>query len=315
MAWELKEPDEYQSSYLFKWGSKIAKLLDHVKVPYVAWGDLMNSHMIRDSDTNWGCLSWYGHLGFVVSDDRFDAAIRALRVAGLSEDSCYPEYCHWANGPESCRLPYPWPAHHFHHYVGDVKWVRGKQIKCYPVGLYRKSQWLWLLPDLPLDFPEPNDPNFMLSTDRRLPDWDVEGFGNSFHPIKLLTPVRWIESLICQTIRDLSLKGNRGRARHIPVEEFHQRLARQLPPELFHLDLLQQPFRTIYKLSTVGDFGMYPLLWLCLDRIWEEWQETGSMPDPVLPFNNQKKRRRIEEYRSQHGFSRNKVSEMLRNGI
>ncbi|GKZ65426.1 hypothetical protein AnigIFM50267_008482 [Aspergillus niger] len=58
MAWELKEPDEYQSSYLFKWGSKIAKLLDHVKVPYVAWGDLMNSHMIRDSDTNWGCLSW-----------------------------------------------------------------------------------------------------------------------------------------------------------------------------------------------------------------------------------------------------------------
>lgn len=47
MVWKyLDSPELYHSSYRLEWGSKIAKLLDHAKVPYVAWGDLMNVHMV-----------------------------------------------------------------------------------------------------------------------------------------------------------------------------------------------------------------------------------------------------------------------------
>ncbi|GLA48380.1 hypothetical protein AnigIFM63604_003868 [Aspergillus niger] len=309
MVWKyLDSPELYHSSYRLEWGSKIAKLLDHAKVPYVAWGDLMNVHMVMHIVTNRA-------LCFVVPDDRLDAAIRALRIAGFPENPCQVSFCDWASPPKN-RMPNPWPDHHFHHYqeVKDLVWS-GTYTVCYPIGLVRKSQWLWLLPDLPLDFPEPNDPNFMLSTDRRLPDWDMEGFGNSFYPIKLLTPARWIESLFCQEIRDSSLTDDLSEPWHRPVKDFHERLARLLHPELFHVDLIQQPFRTFYKLNTNWRPLSFPLMELLMARLWEEWQKAGSMPNPVFPFDIERHKQNVEKFKQAFPYSDNKLSEILRNGV
>lgn len=45
MGWKPKFPTpEYDSADWLNWGSQIAKLLDHAKIPYVACGDLMNVH-------------------------------------------------------------------------------------------------------------------------------------------------------------------------------------------------------------------------------------------------------------------------------
>lgn len=251
----------------------------------------------------------------MVPDDRLDAAIRALRVAGFPENPCQVSFCDWASPPKN-RMPNPWPDHHFHHYqeVKDLVWS-GTYTVCYPIGLVRKSQWLWLLPDLPLDFPEPNDPNFMLSTDRRLPDWDMEGFGNSFYPIKLLTPARWIESLFCQEIRDSSLTDDLSEPWHRPVKDFHERLARLLHPELFHVDLIQQPFRTFYKLNTNWRPLSFPLMELLMARLWEEWQKAGSMPNPVFPFDIERHKQNVEKFKQAFPYSDNKLSEILRNGV
>ncbi|BCR97774.1 uncharacterized protein AKAW2_31093S [Aspergillus luchuensis] len=285
MGWKPKFPTpEYDSADWLNWGSQIAKLLDHAKIPYVACGDLMNVHYQQvDRDISISIC-------FVVADDRLDAAIRALRVAGLSEDPC-PEHCFWAENPTHRLNPFPlpWSARHFHRYL-DFE-------LCYPVGLLRKSQWLWLMPDLPLEFPEPNDPNFILSTDRRLPDWDMDGYGNSFYPIKLLTPARWIESLFSLHIRDLSVVREFDLRWYHHVVKFHARLARLLPPELFHIDLIQAPFRTLY----IEEADMRNTLnykHLLMDRLWEEWQEAGSMPDPIHPFNHKKYKKKVKEYRS-----------------
>ncbi|GKZ29332.1 hypothetical protein AbraIFM66950_004461 [Aspergillus brasiliensis] len=301
MAWKSwLSPEEHDESYRIEWGSKVARLLDCAKVPYVAWGDLMDAHLSNDFETE-------STLCFVVPDNRLDAAIRALRLAGLSEDPCRVDFCDWAGSPDCGNYDSsPWPAHHF-HYFRRCQYFGRETTVCSPIGLFQKSQWLWLLPDPPLEFPEPNDPNFMLSTDRRHPDWDMKGFGNSFYPIKLLTPARWIESLFCQAIRDRSIidisqkvwYGYMGRTHRRwvrPVQTFHERLARLLPPELFHLDLLQEPFRTIYELKTYQLYygPYYHFAETVMDRLWEEWQEAGSMPDPVYPFDIENCKRDIE---------------------
>ncbi|GFN10332.1 MaoC like domain family protein [Aspergillus tubingensis] len=286
MGWKsMLWPAEYDPSGRFKRGSQIAKLLDHAKIPYVACGDLMDGHYEIEH------LATSISICFVVPDDRLDAAIRALRVAGLSENPCTAGWsgCCWANLPTDVDdYAFPWPAKHFHHYLNSRL--------CYPVGLLRKSQWLWLMPDLPLEFPEPNDPNFILSTDRRLPYWDMDGYGNSFYPIKLLTPARWIESLFSLHIRDLSTDQRFHEYWYHHIVEFNERLARLLPPELFHIDLIQPPFRTLY-IEQTDRRNTVNYKHLLMDRLWEEWQEAGSMPDPVFPFDSERYKKSLEDRR------------------
>ncbi|OJZ84014.1 hypothetical protein ASPFODRAFT_35462 [Aspergillus luchuensis CBS 106.47] len=280
MGWESRfPPPKHLGGRQLEFGSQIAKLFDYAKIPYVACGDLMNLHYHEDGSAT------ASDICFVVPDDRLDASIRALRVAGLSEDPCTAGYagCCWAKIPDHYYpYPFPWPAKHFHRYI--MEGFYEKKTACYSVGLLRKSQWLWLMPDLPLEFPEPNDPNFILSTDRRLPDWDMNGIGNSFYPIKLLTPARWIESLFSLHIRDLSVDRRFRKYWYHHVVQFHAEFARQLPPELFHIDLIQGPFRTLY-IEEADRRNTYNYKHLLMDRLWEEWQEAGSMPDPIYPFN------------------------------
>ncbi|GAQ44421.1 similar to An18g05280 [Aspergillus niger] len=284
MGWKsLFPPPKHFGERRLKLGSQLAKLLDHAKIPYVACGDLMNVHYQEEDSAT------FLDICFVVPDDRLDAAIRALRVAGLSEDPCTAGCC-WARNPTNFYpFPLQWPAKHFHRYLDFYS--------CNPVGLLRKSQWLWLMPDLPLEFPEPNDPNFILSTDRRLPDWDRDGFGNSFYPIKLLTPARWIESLFSLHIRDLSVVQRFDERWYHHVVKFHARLARLLPPELFHIDLIRQPFRILY-IEETDRRNTLNYKHLLMDRLWEEWQEAGSMPDPIYPFNIERYKKDIKENRN-----------------
>lgn len=91
------------------------------------------------------------------------------------------------------------------------------------VSLFRKSYYLWCLPDIPLGTPPPNDPHWVLSNDqRRLPaectdSWpgattlgllesDNGSSGpwpSTLHPVRTLTAPAHIEALILLLCRDL----------------------------------------------------------------------------------------------------------------
>lgn len=74
------------------------------------------------------------------------------------------------------------------------------------MALYKKSLFIWALPDPELGLPAPNDPNFILASDDRLPPQAVRGgsgpWSSSLYPVKILTAPRFTEALILLWCRD-----------------------------------------------------------------------------------------------------------------
>lgn len=161
------------------------------------------------------------NLAFIIPDHLIDTAVRALRDAGFPDEDGLPR----------CSLPQlvrdesngimPLPCHRF-RLEEDIDWMLGpaeiggiclediKSIKEsyeHPeLVLYRKSEFLWAMPDFTLELPGPNDPNFMLANDRRLPAKALgKGSGRVEDPncrLKILTPARFIEMNLLLEARD-----------------------------------------------------------------------------------------------------------------
>ncbi|PYH88460.1 hypothetical protein BO71DRAFT_301494, partial [Aspergillus ellipticus CBS 707.79] len=74
------------------------------------------------------------------------------------------------------------------------------------LGLFKKSIWLWHIPPLPVGLPGPEDEDFMLATDPRLPhhtSWTRGRYPSSLYPVKVLSPApRYVENMIYLTCRD-----------------------------------------------------------------------------------------------------------------
>ena len=74
------------------------------------------------------------------------------------------------------------------------------------LALYKKSKYIWALPELELGLPTPDDPNFILVSDERLPPAAIRGgcgpWPSSSYPVKALTAPRLTEALILLLCRD-----------------------------------------------------------------------------------------------------------------
>lgn len=95
----------------------------------------------------------------------------------------------------------PRAEEHFHIYPELVDEVHADT-----VGLFTKSSLIWTLPDLELKLPAADDPNFMLASDERLPPRAIPGgsgpWPSSLHPVRILTPTRFLETQILLYCRD-----------------------------------------------------------------------------------------------------------------
>lgn len=66
--------------------------------------------------------------------------------------------------------------------------------------ILRKSDIYWALPDLPVQAPAADDRHYALSNDPRFGQWPDE-----LGPVRIVTPVAILESLILLTCRDLEV--------------------------------------------------------------------------------------------------------------
>ncbi|RJE26185.1 hypothetical protein PHISCL_01433 [Aspergillus sclerotialis] len=132
---------------------------------------------------------------FIVPDHLIQPAYRTLLAAGFPP--CQEGgNCLQLRGNRSS----PRPEEHFHLYPELVDDVHTDIL-----GLYKKSNLLWTLPDLELKLPAADDPNFMLASDERLPKTPDGGSGpwpSFLHPVRILTPTRFLETQILLHCRD-----------------------------------------------------------------------------------------------------------------
>ena len=149
-----------------------------------------------------------------------DAAVQALKDAGFSDGDGkeFTGKCHWLEQKkEEVTDTAPWPAHWFHGH--SVPWTPDhpfsedvhhslQQERIHgDICLHRKSEAFWALPDPSLEDPAPDDPNYMLATDPRLPEEAFPGFGSGRYTVpgcrvQIPTPSRFTESLILNNMRE-----------------------------------------------------------------------------------------------------------------
>ncbi|GIC90281.1 uncharacterized protein Aud_006715 [Aspergillus udagawae] len=182
--------------------ASIAKLLDANGIPNVMWGPYV--------------LACYGaplvlyDFAFVIPDQHIDRAREVLLAANFPPCP-QGDDCHLIQ--PICSLP-----HSYAHFILDDKGQppRGHNRQTgfwhpFRLELHKKSQLLWALPDIPLGAPAPDDPNYMLVNDDRLPDYNpIFKAGRApytHYPVKMPTLPRYAESLAYGYLRKQRSEG------------------------------------------------------------------------------------------------------------
>ncbi|PLB46200.1 hypothetical protein P170DRAFT_429337 [Aspergillus steynii IBT 23096] len=192
---------------------EIGKLLDHAGVPNYVWGEIYLTLIAAPVVIH--------KLDFFVPDHLIDVAINTLRNADFPDDKDNPR-CAWNKKAHEREGTWPIPYHMF-HLEEDDSLLMDEQDEHFPktaedierikgpwhvdLFLYRKSDYFWDLPDIPVGLPAPDDPNFMLANDRRLPVERVQGSGDGRIEdpncqLKIVAPPRYIESNLLLIARD-----------------------------------------------------------------------------------------------------------------
>ena len=202
-----------------------------------------------------------------------DAAIQALKDVGFSDSKDFPSRCPWQEKKkEELTTSAPWPVHWFH--LHSPPWTPEDELseevynriqqdsRHHDLCLHRKSEALWALPDLSLEDPAPDNPNYMLATDSRLPKNRL-GFGHGRFTmpdcrLQIPTPTRFTESLFLITARERKMldRGN------------------------FWMRYLAYMGMYVYKVSMDEDFISPATLQPSLGKIWNEYRDPSiSVPE------------------------------------
>ncbi|RDH37401.1 hypothetical protein BDQ94DRAFT_166595 [Aspergillus welwitschiae] len=165
----------------------LAWLLREAKVPAFPWGPEVTRIYGSEADLRYSI--------WAVKDEAMEKAVQVLNEAGLPP--CKNGRRCAVNDPEYTSLPFP-----DHHYHTDLNYRQTHVTN--GVYLYRKSRFFPLYPDPPLDDPKPDDRYYMLSSDKRLPDWSypcVQRMSEDEYPVIIPTPARYLEAVCLQSIR------------------------------------------------------------------------------------------------------------------
>ncbi|PYH88213.1 hypothetical protein BO71DRAFT_445399 [Aspergillus ellipticus CBS 707.79] len=285
-----------------KLASKIAKILDDARIPNVIWSDIMNSIL---GITNFLYIQVV--ITFVVEDKDLNKAIAALKKAKLCKSS--HGHCPFRFRRTEAT---PWPSYHCH---------ASSALDAPIISLVRKSESLWDLPSLPLQFPIRDDPNFMLSTDCRLPGDESPGMGDgrfdeSLYPVKTMIPARWIESLYLLEARDLPFRCQ-GRYWRGLLDDF-ERHSRELIP--LSLLIFQPHFLPSWRATqyTASSNSIAFDRRKCSDLLREKLAKQRALPNPLirtsnethqLQFNKQRRRKLRMSFADWRAYKANDVQE------
>ncbi|GKZ82750.1 hypothetical protein AnigIFM56816_007571 [Aspergillus niger] len=165
----------------------VAWLLREAEVPAFPWGPEITR--IYGSENKFQYHLW------AVKDEEMEKAVQVLDKAGLPPCK-HGRRCKVFD-PQYTELPFP-----DHHYHTDHNYQVNGVTK--GVYLYRKSRLFPSLPDPPLDDPEPNDRYYMLSSDSRFPDWNIdpaERLSEQKYPVTIPTPARYLEAICLLAVR------------------------------------------------------------------------------------------------------------------
>jgi len=154
-----------------------AATLDAVKIPHVLWG-----HYLL---TVFGIPTIVEGIDFVIEDDFIDTAYDTLQGAGFK--TCKQEGC-----INNRKLPYA-PTPHTHLHITESQ----------RLGLFRKSDILWRLPDLA----NVDGESIMLASDpTQLPGPDILGRGGRFQqdlpPVRVPTVPHFVQALLLLAKKD-----------------------------------------------------------------------------------------------------------------
>ncbi|PLB36560.1 uncharacterized protein BDW47DRAFT_118669 [Aspergillus candidus] len=250
---------------------EIDKILRAAGIPSVLW-----HHVLMDI---YGVPMIGLVIDFVIPDHQIDAAVQALKDANFSDgdDKDIAGSCHWncRKKKEDIQTTAPWPCHWFH--LHSAPWTpdlpfsedefnsmsRGHFHS--DICLHRKSETLWALPDPSLEDPAPDDPNYMLATDPRLPDGEFPVLSRGRYTVpgcrvQIPTPTRFTESLILNIVRELEMVDH----------------------GFFWEHKLKYMGQYVYKKSIDEDFLSPATLDPSLGKIWKAYLKS---PAPVMEFH------------------------------
>lgn len=195
---------------------------------------------------------------------------------GFSNGEEVPLRCDWQEKKkEEMTISAPWPAYWFHLYeapwepdhvfdedkINRIQQQWSHQDLC----LHRKSEALWALPDLSLEDPAPDDPNYMLAVDPRLPESRLSfGCGRFTVPgcqLQIPTPSRFTESLFLIIVREWEM----------------------LDGGNFWIQYLYFMSEYVHKVSINEDFFSPATMQPSLGRIWKAYLEDT----PVREFDSE----------------------------
>ena len=260
----------------YKLAMQVGDLLRQAQIPHVLWGDkmfdllLLNQNVEASTQTNTfilQTLTLTQTLDFVIPDHLMDNAIRVLREADFQDkiESLQNKNCRWLkNKQETVRPLTPWPYHWFHldpeppckdaYCQGHCGRSVRLYLRCHAdLVLHRKSDCLWSFPDFTIKSPDYNNPNYMLANDPRLPETEPGDLGRIPDPdcrLQILTPARYIESIIALRARDWLTTDQGEHWYRILLRIFNTHKNRPIPGRCALLGplLLREPFRKWWSL-------------------------------------------------------------------
>ncbi|PKY04087.1 hypothetical protein P168DRAFT_281738 [Aspergillus campestris IBT 28561] len=243
----------------YKLAMEVGELLRQAQIPHILWGEKMFDLLLLNSNV--------GTLDFVIPDHQMDNAIHVLRDAEFQDEieTLQNKNCRWLKDKqESIRPVQPWPSHWFHldpePACNDTYCQShcGRSVRLYlrchaDLVLHRKSDCLWSLPGFTLDDPHYDDPNYMLANDRRLPESEPGDLGRVSKPncrLQILTPARYIESIITLRARDWLTTDQGEHWYKILLRIFNTHKNRPIPGRcaLLGPTLLREPFQKWWTL-------------------------------------------------------------------
>ncbi|PKY04156.1 hypothetical protein P168DRAFT_327138 [Aspergillus campestris IBT 28561] len=195
---------------------EIDKILRAAGIPSVLW--------YTGAMDIYGVPTYEPVFDFVIPDHQMDAAVQTLKDAGFSDGDGKDIVgtCYWQcrRKKEDIQTTAPWPCHWFH--LHTAPWTPDKTLSedkynsmllshdHADLCLHRKSETFWALPDPSLEDPAPDDPNYMLATDPRVPVWGYPVLTGGRYTVpgcrvQIPTPSRCTESLILDKVRKLEM--------------------------------------------------------------------------------------------------------------
>ncbi|PYI09164.1 hypothetical protein BO78DRAFT_308806 [Aspergillus sclerotiicarbonarius CBS 121057] len=210
---------------LYEIQAEVNAVLRNARIPCLVSGNMMKEIL--------GYTTYVWHMDIILEDEDMGRAVKALREAGYNN---HPKHvgCWYRNRftDDFRRVPCN-PAHVFH--FQQRIWERRTRRFHLDLRLYRKSEYFWALPEIPLAGASENNRHYIWTDDPRLPRHHPEdrqslgAFPYQMPPVMIPSPARVIEAVIRLKARDRK-RPCRGRVWDLTLAHFMNVGTKEITP-------------------------------------------------------------------------------------